>query len=324
MLLPQMLQGLEFPKWAITELGCTHACLAHLGVKISRAWLYGGTARAFLINVHEDVDVEAVTAFNRQRLLDLSPNLGFRVEGFSAEKEASGDQYIDRQREAWTFVRSRLARGLPCYGWELKAPYGDYWLITGYDDVGYYYAGWETGGPTPWQKLGDQFIPVLDVRSLVPCAAASDAVVVREALKTALWLAEHPKEWTVAEDAHGGPGAYEAWAASLEAGKAIRNHHAYNAWAWHETREMAVAFLEEAKARLNRADLDPLFDATIGDYSEVRDHLAAVVAKYPMPKDGWDNDTKVQDVETAVLLRQAGTAERQGLATLGRIVAALE
>lgn len=190
--------------------------------------------------------------------------------------------------------------------------------------MGYYYAGWETGGPTAWQKLGDQFIPVLDVRSVVSCPAAGDAVVVREALKTALWLAEHPEEWTVAEDAHGGPGAYEAWAASLEAGRAIRNHHAYNAWAWHETREMAVAFLAEAKSRLERADLDPLFDQAIGHYGVVRDRLAAVVAKYPMPKEGWDNDTKAQDPEAAAFLRQAGEAERKGLAVLSRIAAALE
>lgn len=320
---PHLLQGLEFPKWAITELGCTHACLTHLGVKISRAWLYGGTARAFLINIHEDVDVEAVTAFRRERLHNLSSNLGFRVEGLSAEKEVAGDQYLERQREAWTFVRSRLSRGVPCYGWELKPPYGDYWLITGFDDVGYFYAGWETGGPTPWQKLGDQFIPVLDVRSLEPCPPASDAVVVREAFRTAIWLAEHPREWTVAGDAHGGPEAYEAWAASLEVGKAIRNHHAYNAWAWHETREMAVAFLEEAKARLNRADLAPLFDAAIKSYSEVREALAATVAKYPMPTQGWDNDTKTQDGETAAVLRRAGQAERKGLAVLGKIAAAL-
>jgi hypothetical protein len=151
-------------------------------------------------------------------------------------------------------------------------------------------------------------------------------VVVREALRTALWLAEHPEEWTVAEDAHGGPGAYEAWAASLEAGRAIRSHHAYNARAWHETREMAAAFLAEAKGRLRRRDLDALFEQAIGRYAAVRDCLAAVVARYPMPKEGegWDNETRAQDQEMAAVLRQAGEAERQGLAVLARIAAALE
>jgi len=321
---PHMLEGLEFPRWAITELGCTHACLQHLGIEVSRPWLYGGTARAFIINIHEDLDVEAVTAFHRQRLLDLSPNLGYQVEGFIIAREDAGDQYEDRQREAWAFVRSHLGRSLPCYGWELKPPYGDYWLITGYDDVGYHYAGWETGGPTPWQKLGDQFIPVLDVRSVVPCDAASDEVVVGEALKTAIWLADNPRAWTVDDDAHVGPDAFEAWAASLEEGRAIHNHHAYNAWAWLETREMAVAFLLEAKGRLGRGELDPLFDEAIGHYGVVRDRLAAVVAKYPMPTEGWDNDTMAQDAEMAGVLRQAGEAEQHGLAVLAKIAAALE
>ncbi|MFH1570591.1 MAG: hypothetical protein ABIL09_21555, partial [Gemmatimonadota bacterium] len=321
---PHILPGLEFPKWAITELGCTYACLAHQGVEISRAWLYGGTARAFLINIHEDVDVEAVTAFDRQRLLDLSPNLGFRVEGFKVGKEEAGDGYRERQREAWTFARSRVSMGIPCYGWELKPPYGDYWLITGFDDVGYYYAGWEVGGPTPWEKLGDQFIPVLDVRSVVPCESASDEAVVREAFRAALWHAENPREWTVDGDAHVGPDAFEAWAASLEEGRALLNHHAYNASAWHETREMAVAFLEEAKGRLGRADLDPLFDEAIVHYGAVRDHLATVVAKYPVPHEGWEERALVQDGEMAEVLRQAGQAERRGLAVLARIAAQLE
>jgi hypothetical protein len=84
------------------------------------------------------VDVEAVTCYNPDRRLALSPNLGFRMEGLTAERERSGAQYIERQREAWTFVRSRVGRSIPCYGWALKPPYGDYWLIAGYDDVGYY------------------------------------------------------------------------------------------------------------------------------------------------------------------------------------------
>ena len=207
---------------------------------------------------------------------------------------------------------------------ELKAPYGDYWIITGFDEVGYHYAGWETGGPTPWEKLGDQFIPTLDVRSAVPCEAASDEVVVREAFRTALWWAASPPELGLAGDAHVGPDAYEAWAASLEEGRALLNHHAYNASAWVETREMAVAFLGEVKERLSRADLDPLFDEAIGHYTAVRDRLAAVEAKYPVPHEGWEKRETVQDEETAAVLRQAGQAEELGLAVLGRIAAALE
>ena len=321
---PHLLPGLEFPQWAISELGCTHACLVHQGVEISRPWLYGGTARAFIINIHEDVDVESVTAFHRQRLLALSPNLGFRVEGFTVSKEEEPQGYRARQQEAWTFVRSRVSMSIPCYGWELKAPYGDYWIITGFDDVGYYYAGWETGGPTPWDELGDQFIPTLDVRSVVPCEAASDEVVVREAFQAALWHAQNPSEWTVADDAHAGPDAFEAWAASLEEGRALLNHHGYNAWAWHETREMAVAFLEKAKGRLDRGDLDPLFDEAIGHYSAVRDRLAEVAAKYPVPHEGWEKRALVQDAEMAGVLRQAGEAEEQGLGVLAKIAAALE
>ena len=190
--------------------------------------------------------------------------------------------------------------------------------------MGYYYAGWETGGPTPWQKLGDQFVSVLDVRSVVPCEAAGDEAAVREALRTALWLAGRPAELELADDAHVGPAAFAAWVASLEAGRAIRDHHAYNASAWLETRQMAVAFLEEARARLGRRDLDPLFGQAIAHYTAVRDALAAVSAKYPMRTQGWSNTTMAQDAEMAAVLRQAGEAERQGLEALARLAAALD
>jgi hypothetical protein len=321
---PTMLEGLKFPKWSITQLGCMHACLEYLGRDVSRAWLYGGTAHAFFINIHDDVDVEAVTAWDHTFVRNLAPNLGFAVEGVKAVKPEVGEAaFRTAQREAWQFVRRSILLKHPCYGWELKAPYGDFWLITGFDETGYYYAGWETGGPTPWRKLGDQFIPVLEVRSVKLREPASAEAVVRDALLAALRHSTPGWDSSADSDAHFGPDAFDAWARALESGAALHNHHAYNAGAWHECREMAVEFLVEAKAKLpGRAD--GAFDEAIARYTTVRDKLAAVKGLTPIDhKLGWDEEPKLRSPEAAALVREAGRAEREGLKALSKIAQAL-
>jgi hypothetical protein len=319
-----MLEGLEFPEWTITQLGCMHGCLDYLGRDVSRPWLYGGTAHAFFINIHEDVDLESVTAWDDSFIRDLAPNLGFHVDRVRAVKpHVSEAEWRTAQREAWRFVRRSIQLKQPCYGWELKAPYGDWWLITGYDDAGYYYAGWQTGGPTPWRRLGEQFIPVLDVRAVKLCDPASDEATVRGALVAALEHSRPGWDASADEDAHFGPEAYDAWAQALESGAALHNHHAYNARAWHECRQMAVEFLVEAKRRLpGRADV--AFDEAIARYSAVRDRLADVKELTPIDGElGWDEEPKLRNPEAAALVRQAGAAEREGLKALARILVAL-
>ena len=107
---------------------------------------------------------------------------------------------------------------------------------------------------------------------------APDEVVVREGLTAALEHSQPGWDQSADNDAHFGPDAFDAWAHALESGAALHNHHAYNAAAWHECRQMAVEFLEEAKRRLpGRADSD--FDEAIAHYRAVRDRLSALCAK---------------------------------------------
>ena len=318
-----MLAGLKFPKWTITQIGCMSACLDYLGRSVPRPWLYGGTAHAFFINIHDDVDLESVTAWDQDWMLKLTPNLGFLVEGsITSKPEVTAEQWHTAQTEVWQFVRRCILLNRPCYGWELKAPYGDYWLITGFDDTGYYYDGWETGGPTPWRKLGEQFIPVLMVRSVQLCEPATDQVVVRDALVAAVAHAQPGWDKSADKDAHFGPEAFDVWARALESGAAKRNHHAYNAIAWHECREMAVEFLKEVKRRIpGRAD-EPL-DRAIASYTISRDKLAALKALTPIDNSlGWGDENKLQSPEAAKLVREAGAAERDGLEALAQVAIA--
>jgi len=154
----KQLPGLRIRQRAVERLGCIKGCLEYLGSDITFPWLYGGTGHAFIISLDPGVDVSSPDSWDHRPQFDLGANLGYTVDGFGVWEPDAADQ-----RRAWDFVRANIDRGVPCFGFELKAYYGGYWVIYGYDDAGndtggYYYSGWEEGGPLPWQKLGQLFI----------------------------------------------------------------------------------------------------------------------------------------------------------------------
>ena len=311
------LQGLDFKRRGVSHLGCVEGCLEYLGLGMSWGWLCGGTGHAFVINIAEAADLAGVTAWDQRMLFDLAPNLGYRVSGFSFWKGKDTEVFAAKQWEAWQFVRQRLDAGWPCYGWELKAPYGDYWVINGYDDVGYYYSGWETGGPVPWQKLGDQDIPLLEVRSIEPCSPATEEKVVADAILEAIYHATNPKEW-INSWSRSGPTAFEHWAQALERGTAKRDHHTYNAEVWLECRRAAVDFLMEVKTRLKGRHADML-DESAALYAEVCRRLEAVLALHPHRElPNWGET--FGSPEASDLVREAGFQDGVGLDGLRRLL----
>jgi hypothetical protein len=316
------LEGLRIRKRSVERLGCIKGCLEYLGSDISFPWLYGGTGHAFIISLDPGVDVSSPDSWNHQPQYELGANLGYAVEGFSAVKDEAGDVFPRRQREAWDFVRAAIDHGVPCFGFELKAYYGGFWVIYGYDDVGYYYSGWEEGGPLPWEKLGELFVPVLEVHSVQRCPAASPAKTVKDGLAFALRHAQNPPEW-IDPQARSGPAAWAYWAEALEKGEAKRDHHSYNLGLWLECREMAVEFLRETKVALP-GRCDGLFDEAVGHYAAVCERIRALRALHPdREKPDWGPDSTFSSAEAAQIVRQAAAADAGGLACLQQIVDSL-
>ncbi len=318
---PKVLPGLRWqPAWT-AHMGCLKSCLDYLGVAITRPWLYGGTGHAFVLNVHEALCPSGPTAWNTSMLFRLAPNLGYRPHGMAIWRREAGERFAEKQREAFDLVRAAIDRGLPCYGWQMEAP--DYYLITGYDDVGYYYAGAECEegrGPLPWDKLATWDVDLLEVYRVEPVPPAPAEKTIKEALEFALKHAGQPAEW-VKPICRSGPAGFEVWAEALEKGGASRDGCAYNAAVWHECRAMAVEFLPEAGMRLPGRCADAFAEAG-RHYAVVRDRLAGLVQLVPM-RPGWDDQEKLASVEGAALLREAAEAERRGLDCLRRIAAAL-
>jgi hypothetical protein len=321
------LQDLHWaPRW-VAHLGCLRSCLDYLDLKVSDAWLYGGTGHAFVINVHDGLCPSGPTAWNTCMLPVLGRNLGYSTEAVVGFKHGE-ETFADVQARAWAHIRGALDQGLPCYGWELEIP--EFYVIYGYDDgsgdapAGYYYSGpgcEEGKGPKPWQELGDTGIGVVEVYSVAAGEPADDAKTVREALAFALEHATNPEKW-IFPDYRAGLDAYEVWIGALSAGKASDMGTRYNTGVWLECRQAAADFLSEAKARLaGRADA--LFDEAQAQYTVVAEKLGAVAEIYPWSWETSDEDLlPVDDASHAAVaaLQAAKEAEGAALRALDGIV----
>lgn len=315
----KMLPSIRWTRWWVSHLGCVKSCLEYLGIGMSDAWLNGGTGHAFIINVHDEVCPSGPTAWNTEMLCTLAPNLGYRETTVFGHKRFGVAEFGAAQEAAWKMVREAVDQGFPCFGWELDIP--EYYVINGYDDVGYHYVGCtcqEGAGPKPWRELGDTNIGLVEVKRVDPCPPADDATAVRDMVQLVVKHASGPPEWRLS-GYHTGPLALLAWADALQTGKAGRFGQGYNGAVWEECRRMGVAFLKEAKRRLP-GNADSAFDEAIEAYSAVQCLLKHVLDAYPFEPGAPGT---VQSDEAAALLRQAYDAESRGLEALQRIAAAL-
>jgi hypothetical protein len=308
------------PAW-VSYLACIDACLAYLGREVSRSWLYGGTGHAFVINIHEVVCPSGPTAWNSEMIAKLGQNLGYTLR--SVWGTTRGKDFDGLQKRAWEHARKAIDEGLPCFAWELEIP--EYYVVYGYDDIGYYHAGprcHDGTGPKPWRELGKSEIGVLELCSMKLSEPADDATIVKQALSFALEHAESPEKWIFPKYKAGLEG-FDVWIRSVEDGTAHGFGLPYNAAVWEECRRRAAEFLEEAGSRIG-GDAMPLFEKATRHYRAVAGHLKEVSTLYPFSK-ATDATIAVDDKSNAAaaVLRKAKDAEKAGLDTLAEIVALL-
>ena len=308
------------PRW-VSHLGCVKGCLNYLGVEITDAWLYGGTGHAFVINVNPESCPSGPTAWRTMMLGELAPNLGYQVDIVLGLK---GENFLSTQEKAWSFTRQAIDDRLPVYAWELEIP--EYYVIYGYDEVGYYYSGPgadDGKGPKPWQELGDSGIGIIEVYRLQPVLPKEPSVVVKSAFQNILNHASNPPDW-IFEGYASGIKAYDLWINGLENGRASRSGMGYNAAVWAECRRFGVEFLEEANQRLGIETSD-LFAEALRHYRKVAKNLDQLTKLYPFQN--MNEEVCIQpdaDCQAAAdLLREARGAEAAGLESMEKIAEAL-
>lgn len=321
------IEGLRWePRW-ISAMGCLRPCAKHLGRELSWPWLYGGTGYAFILNVHKELCPSGWHVLGVPNA-KLCRNLGLQWQSFTPK----GHEFPPkkdmprRQREVWKATRKAIDEGRPCYGYNLEI--GDYYVVYGHDNVGYYYSGpmCDKGkGPLPWEKYGTGG----DVPGLLCLGAVKliqpvdDRKTVRDALRSAV---DHARSGSKPEDDYQrGLGAYSMWIRALKSKKSSAWGPPYNAACYLECRQHAVSFLKEAKARVSDGDLTPLFDEAIRHYEVVAQKLAETAEAFPT------NDAKPEHVadderirKATAALTSAREAEAQGVAALDKLLRALD
>lgn len=254
-------------------------------------------------------------------MFELAGNIGYQfVNGVLSFK--TNEDFTEKQKEAWDKARESIDTGIPCYGWELEQP--EFYIITGYDDIGYYYNGpgiEGEKGPKPWKELGDTDIGIVEVYGIKPGQPPDYKKTVKESLEFALKHARDPGEW-VHPGYHTGLNGFDVWIDIVEKGEATGIGMAYNAAVWAECRVLGLKFLDEAKARLDDS-VTPLLEEAIQRYFPVVDSLSRVVELFPMlpPNDGIEENERYR--RSLEQLKKAREAEEKALDSLERIVWAL-
>jgi len=254
-------------------------------------------------------------------MFELAGNIGYEFVNSIVGFKTNND-FTEKQKEAWDKVRESIDAGIPCYGWELEQP--EFYVITGYDDIGYYYNGpgiESEKGPKPWQELGETDIGIIEMYGIKPGREPDPVKAVKESLEFALKHARDPGEW-VHPSYHTGLEGYDVWIETVGKGEATGIGMAYNAAVWTECRVLGLKFLDEAKQKLD-SSLTHLLEEAIQSYFPVVDSLSRVVELFPMvpPDDGIEEGERYkQGLEH---LKKAREAEEKALDSLERIVWAL-
>jgi hypothetical protein len=164
---------------------------------------------------------------------------------------------------------------------------------------------------------------VVAVHAIELCDPAPDEQVVREALTAILGRVERPDGWSSGSRYTTGLAGYAVWADALECGRANLDGAAYINQVWLEAREMAVAFLQEARDRLPPRNRPPLRVAET-HYTEVRDKLRALAEMHPERHANADWSTTLCSPRGATLVRDAAAAERKGVSGLRDVLGTLQ
>lgn len=311
----------------LSFLGCVLGGLDCLGSAADEGWLYGGCGYAFAMNVHENLCPSGPTAWDTRPTLALGRNVGFDLRGVFAVADADS---LDATRVAsWNLVREAIDEGSPCVAWNLAEP--EHYLVHGYDRRGYLFSGPgcdEGDGWLAWRRLGANQTGIVEAGRLSIHPPADDATTVREAFRFAVEHA-HGRRPVGREHYRIGLGAYTAWIAALESGRASDAGARYNAGVWLECRRNAVSFLSRARLRLATASgpgSSSCLDDAIVHYTAVAENLASVAQVYPVhgsvPRE--DPVTVGEKSRSAIdSLRKARAAETAAIADLERALAVL-
>jgi len=309
-----LLPGLIYYPGTPSLVSCIKSSLHYLGIHVSLGWI--SAPYAFMLNINGEVSSKGPEFWNDNGCFDeLVRNCGGIIENLSGWK---GDVDISRKRkEAWNLIRNSINKGLPCYAWEMDKPL--YYLIAGYDEIGYYYIEPDTmkiAGPKSYNELGESEWGVLEIH-IIRSGSISDN------LKTLKDIFEYAINVGNSKIHHPNPGytmginAYQIWWESLSKGNANYDGVAYNALFWAKCKSLAALFLQEGKLRIGI--MEDLFDNAISNYESASKLLYRLSLIFPGKRENI-SIRQEQRTEAVNLLQAAQKCEKEGLTEINNIL----
>jgi len=236
--------NLKMPPFSTTLMGVVRGVLDHYGIGMSDAMAFGGSGHAFLINIHDELCPSGPYCWKYDWFCRLLRNLGLEMVdlGFFGKDSSAGERASVERR-----IRESLEAGLPCSLLNMENQ-----LITGYDDRTFFtFQPWgdKCGGFPPatltygtWAELKDEVHA--SFFAFKELAKNDDATIVRDSLRSAVDLFQHPEEYSL--ERYGvGLKAYDNWLRAVAGGHGAQHGNWWNATVWSECRQMASGFFGE-------------------------------------------------------------------------------
>lgn len=289
----------------LTQPGCIEGCLEFLGLDVSDAWLWGCSGLAFFTNISEVLCPSAMHS-HKLNMNQRGCNVGYEWEQVFSWK--GRDDYEAKRKLAWDKARRGIDSGHPSLLWEWE------WvLVSGYDETGYYLTGdvcVDRDGPMPWQELGGTDVGWMELVVIKPGVPAADAAAVKAGLEFAVEFWQNPGKWTT--DCKGARAAYDTWLAALEQ-KTNPPEAARTAAVYLEARQLAAAFLREAKSRLE-GEPGALFGHAIAEYETTVQSLRCAAGALPLLwKPDMDEAERQRAEEQMVANLEDGARRRKAI-----------
>lgn len=312
---PVMLPGIKYYPCTPPLVGCIKSSLDYLGIHVSTGWI--SAPYAFMLNINDIVSFKGPEYWGDNGCFDeLIRNCGGIVKNYGFYK--SVPDIKEKRLEAWKMICDSIDKGLPCYAWELNKPM--YYLIAGYDEIGYYYIEHDTleiSGPKPFMELGDTEWGCLEIHIIRPGSISDNLKTIKDVFEYAINVGNS----NIHEPNQGytmGVAAYGVWIDSMLKEKASYYGIAYNASFWSKCKDMAVLFLQESKLRIGI--LENMFDYAIEQYENCAKSLTQLSQLFPLTKELPTNISNHQREEAIALLKTAQNSERNGLAEINNIL----
>lgn len=315
-------------------MGCLQGCLKYLHSDVSPAWLYGVSGHAFGLNIHKQLCPSGPHVWSGWGNVQANESLlGLKIERIGPWFKGHDDQYQVHKQLVWDRTRQAIDAGVACISYDMS--WGEFYVVNGYDEQGYFYWNTDMGalkqaGPVAWNKYGDG--GVVSTVALQYVTATKPTGTSHQAVKAALkWAMDFGTRGDANDPMRqpayaSGLAAYDQWIRALddpECWKGECTGAMYNAEVWRECRRNAVGFLQEAKARLSEAKLNPLFDEAIRHYQRVERKLGIVCDQFGFDSAAAKDPQAERRARAQRALLEAKRSEQQGLEALGQIVANL-